>query len=112
MNSKELIQKAKDSFNALARKGYEWKSFYNGYLIGYANANVEFKNLDLHDVMVRFSNIRAEFERIMEKEYQPQINKLVRNKDIQGLKELVQIVPDCSFKMRVYQAIVEVQNAL
>ena len=34
--SGELIASAKSTFDAMARYGFEWRSFYNGYLEGFA----------------------------------------------------------------------------
>ena len=34
--SGELIADAKATFDAMARYGFEWRSFYNGYLEGFA----------------------------------------------------------------------------
>ena len=36
MNSTEIINKAKERFKDLEHKGFEWKSFYNGFLEGFA----------------------------------------------------------------------------
>lgn len=36
MNSAEIINKAKERFKELEHKEYEWKSFYNGFLEGFA----------------------------------------------------------------------------
>lgn len=47
MNSTELIQRAKDRFKDLEHKGYEWRSFYNGFLEAYGVAVGEFKNCNL-----------------------------------------------------------------
>ena len=35
MNSTELINTAKDAFNKLMHKDYDYRSFYNGFLDGY-----------------------------------------------------------------------------
>jgi hypothetical protein len=34
-NSTEIINKAKERFEELKHKGFDWKSFYNGFLEGY-----------------------------------------------------------------------------
>lgn len=47
MDSTELIRSAKDKFKELEHKGYEWRSFYNGYLAAHATAMIEFKNCNL-----------------------------------------------------------------
>jgi hypothetical protein len=33
--STEIINKAKERFEGLKHKGFDWKSFYNGFLEGY-----------------------------------------------------------------------------
>lgn len=54
MTSTEIIENAKDKFKELGHKDYEWRSFYNGYLIGYSNAHSKVEKLDIQNV----TNIR------------------------------------------------------
>lgn len=36
MKSEEIIKKVKERYKELEHKGYDWKSFYNGFLEGYS----------------------------------------------------------------------------
>ena len=56
LSSTAIINKAKERFKELEHKGFEWRSFYNGFLDGFA-CNFLTKRRDIEQLFDELANL-------------------------------------------------------
>lgn len=65
---------------------------------------------ELSKTVKRYLNLKKKLNSELEKEYYPIIAEAVKNKDESKLRMLLNEIPEAlSFKIRVYQALVEIK---
>lgn len=107
MDSTKLIEKAKSRFSELSSKDLDWKSFYTGYLDGYAEKDIEQtrkvtvnnQEFSLIKLDPTSSNGLKFIELVIIGSYSPRDNKMIVLHDsttYEGYKELMHYDKRCN----------------